>query len=66
MSINSIGLERLCEVQDAVRDAGRDASVVIDSDDLVARPEATMAALYESAASHSVVAMKRVPHCTPA
>jgi hypothetical protein len=44
MSINSIGLERLCEVQDAVRDAGGDASVVIDSDDLVARPEATMAA----------------------
>jgi hypothetical protein len=31
-------------VQDAVRDAGGDASVVIDSDDLVARPEATMAA----------------------
>jgi hypothetical protein len=44
MSINSIGLERLCEVQDAVRAAGGDASVVIDSDDLVARPEATMAA----------------------
>jgi hypothetical protein len=44
MTINEIGLERLCEVQDAVRDAGGDASVVIDSDDLVARPEATMAA----------------------
>jgi sulfotransferase family protein len=44
MSINSIGLETLCTVQAAVRDAGGDASVVIDSDDLVARPEATMAA----------------------
>jgi hypothetical protein len=44
MSITGIGLERLCEVQDAVRDAGGDASVVIDSDDLVTRPEATMAA----------------------
>jgi len=44
MNINAIGLERLCEVQAAVRDAGGDASVVIDSDDLVARPEATMAA----------------------
>jgi hypothetical protein len=44
MNIGSIGLERLCELQAAVRDAGGDASVVIDSDDLVARPEATMAA----------------------
>ena len=44
MNIKSIGLERLCELQAAVRDAGGDASVVIDSDDLVARPEATMAA----------------------
>jgi hypothetical protein len=44
MDINAIGLERLCEVQAAVRDAAGDASVVIDSDDLVARPEATMAA----------------------
>jgi hypothetical protein len=43
-NINSIGLERLWEAQAAVRDAGGDASVVIDSDDLVARPEATMAA----------------------
>ena len=42
--INSIGLEMLCRLQAAVRDAGGDASVVIDSDDLVARPEATMAA----------------------
>jgi hypothetical protein len=44
MNIDAIGLERLCEVQAAVRDAGGNASVVIDSDDLVARPEATMAA----------------------
>ncbi|HET9897467.1 MAG TPA: sulfotransferase family protein [Streptosporangiaceae bacterium] len=44
MNVNSIGLERLCEVQAAVRDAGGDGSVVIDSDDLVARPGATMAA----------------------
>jgi hypothetical protein len=44
MNITAIGLERLCEVQDAVRDAGGNASVVIDSDDLVARPGATMAA----------------------
>jgi hypothetical protein len=44
MDIESIGLERLCEAQAAVRDAGGNASVVIDSDDLVARPEATMAA----------------------
>jgi len=44
IDINSVGLERLCEVQDAVRGVGADASVVIDSDDLVARPEATMAA----------------------
>jgi hypothetical protein len=44
MNTKSIGLERLCELQAAVRDAGGDASVVIDSDDLVARPEATMAA----------------------
>jgi Sulfotransferase domain len=44
MNIGSIGLERLCELQAAVRDAGGNASVVIDSDDLVARPAATMAA----------------------
>jgi hypothetical protein len=44
MSIGSIGLERLCQLQASVRDAGGDASVVIDSDDLVARPGATMAA----------------------
>jgi sulfotransferase family protein len=44
MTIAGIGLETLCEVQTAVREAGGDASVVIDSDDLVARPEATLAA----------------------
>jgi len=44
MSINAIGLEGLCELQAAVRAAGGDASVVIDSDDLVTRPAATMAA----------------------
>jgi hypothetical protein len=44
MSISAIGLENLCNVQDAVRDAGADASLVIDSDDLVTRPAATMAA----------------------
>jgi hypothetical protein len=44
MNTVAIGLERLCEVQAAVRAAGGDASVVIDSDDLVTRPAATMAA----------------------
>jgi hypothetical protein len=44
MTINAIGLERLCELQAAVRDAGGGPSIVIDSDDLVTRPEATMAA----------------------
>jgi hypothetical protein len=44
MTINAIGLERLCELQAAVRDAGGGPSVVIDSDDLVTRPEATIAA----------------------
>jgi Sulfotransferase domain len=44
LNINAIGLERLCEVQAAVREAGADASIVIDSDDLVTRPAATMAA----------------------
>src|SRR5215469_11500590 len=44
MNIDAIGLERLCEVQAAVLDAGADASVVVDSDDLVTRPAATMAA----------------------
>jgi hypothetical protein len=44
IDINAIGLETLCTLQAAVRDTGADASVVIDSDDLVTRPEATMAA----------------------
>jgi hypothetical protein len=44
MNIDAIGLENLCEVQDAVRDSGAAVSVVIDSDDLVTRPAATMAA----------------------
>jgi hypothetical protein len=34
MNITAIGLVRQCEVQDAVRDVGGDASLVIDSDDL--------------------------------
>jgi hypothetical protein len=44
MSINAIGLEALHELHAAVRDAGGHRPVVIDSDDLVARPGATMAA----------------------
>jgi hypothetical protein len=44
MSINAIGLQALHELHAAVRDAGGNPPVVIDSDDLVARPEATMAA----------------------
>ena len=44
MNINSIGLEKLSELQAAVRKAGGTPWVVIDSDDLVERPEATMAA----------------------
>ena len=44
MSINTIGLEIMCELQAAVRDAGGDPSVIIDSDDLATRPGAPMAA----------------------
>jgi hypothetical protein len=44
MSIDSIGLETLQILHTAVRDAGGHGPVVIDSDDLVARPEATMSA----------------------
>jgi hypothetical protein len=44
MSVNAIGLETLCTVRDAVRAAGGNPSVVLDSDDLVSRPRATMAA----------------------
>jgi hypothetical protein len=44
MGIDAIGLEALHELHAAVRDAGGHRPVVIDSDDLIARPEATMAA----------------------
>ena len=44
MRIEGIGLEAVYELHAAVRDAGGHRPVVIDSDDLVARPEATMAA----------------------
>jgi hypothetical protein len=44
MRIDAIGLEALHELHTAVRDAGGHRPVVLDSDDLVARPEATMAA----------------------
>jgi hypothetical protein len=44
MTINAIGMERLCEMQAAIAAAGGTPPVVIDSDDLVARPAATMAA----------------------
>jgi hypothetical protein len=44
MSIDAIGLEIMCELRAAVGDAGGNPSVVIDSDDLVTRPAATMAA----------------------
>jgi hypothetical protein len=43
MRMDDIGLEALFELRAAVHDAGG-GSIVIDSDDLVARPEATMAA----------------------
>ena len=44
MRIEEVGLEALHELHTAVSDAGGHYPVVIDSDDLVARPEATMAA----------------------
>jgi hypothetical protein len=44
MTINAIGMQRLCEMQAAISDAGGNPPIVIDSDDLVARPAATMAA----------------------
>jgi hypothetical protein len=44
MRIDAIGLEALHELHAAVADAGGHRPVVIDSDDLVARPAATMAA----------------------
>jgi len=44
MRVEHIGLEALHELHVAVHEAGGNRAVVIDSDDLVARPEATMAA----------------------
>ena len=44
MTINAIGMERLCEMQTAIASAGGTPPVVIDSDDLVTRPAATIAA----------------------
>jgi len=44
MGIDAIGLEFLHTLYTAVRDAGGHRPVVIDSDDLIARPAATMAA----------------------
>ena len=44
IGIDAIGFEALHELHAAVRDAGGHRPVVIDSDDLVARPAATMAA----------------------
>jgi hypothetical protein len=43
MRIDAVGLEALHELHAAVRNAGGHPPVVIDSDDLVTRPEATMA-----------------------
>ena len=44
MRIDSIGLETLHRLYTAVRDAGGHPPIVIDSDDLVVRPAATIAA----------------------
>ena len=44
MTINAIGMERLCQLQSAISDAGGTPPAVIDSEDLVTRPAATMAA----------------------
>ncbi len=44
MTIDSIGLEFLHELHTAVGNAGARDPIVIDSDDLVTQPEATMAA----------------------
>ena len=48
MGIDAIGLEALHDLHGAVTDAGGHPPVVIDSDDLVERPEATMAAYCEA------------------
>jgi Sulfotransferase domain len=44
MRIDAIGLEALHELHTAVRDAGGHRPIVLDSDDLLARPAATIAA----------------------
>ena len=44
IAVHSIGLEALHMLHTAVRDAGGHRRVIIDSDDLIAHPEATMAA----------------------
>jgi hypothetical protein len=44
MGIDAIGLEMLHDLHAAVRVAGGHRPVVIDSDDLITRPEATIAA----------------------
>jgi hypothetical protein len=44
MTIRAIGMERLCEMQAAISDAGGKPPIIIDSDDLVAQPAATLAA----------------------
>ena len=44
MTIKAIGMERLCEMQAAISDAGGNPPTIIDSDDLIVRPTATMAA----------------------
>lgn len=44
MTINAIGMERLCQMQAAIAAAGGTPPAVIDSDDLVTRSAATMAA----------------------
>jgi Sulfotransferase domain len=44
MTINAIGMERLCEMQSAIINAGGNPPVIIDSDDLLTRPAATIAA----------------------
>ena len=43
MRIDEVGIQTLHELHAAVRDTGGHPPIVIDSDDLVARPEATMA-----------------------
>lgn len=49
MALDSIGLEFLHQLYTAVRSAGTDSPpIVIDSDDLVTRPRATMAAYCEA------------------